>query len=73
VSLANRSGIEVRGTQLVSDVRLTLEGEVEARAEDVRQALDALREQGYAERRNLEFSGWVWKVMPEGFAEAERL
>jgi len=71
IALDERFGIEVKERYLLDDVLLNLDRE--ATREHVVQALDALRDDGYASRRVLEFDGVVWKITQEGHAAAQKL
>ena len=69
--LDERAGLEVREKQLLTDCQIR--HDVNAKAEDVRSALNALMDQAHATRRLAEFDGWVWKITPTGHAAAARL
>ena len=69
--LDSRCGIEVREGQLVDDFRLSVD--VNARREDVCQALSDLKERGHADTRVIEYTGRVWKVTPEGTEAAKKI
>jgi len=71
IFLEMRPGIEVRETQLVTDMQVSVD--VGVRAEDVERALGALKDDGFATRRATEFNGWVWKVTPSGHEAAAKL
>ena len=71
VLLDERAGLEVREKQLLTDYQMR--HDINAKAADVRQALNALMDQAHATRRLAEFDGWVWKVTPTGHAAAAKL
>jgi transcription initiation factor IIE alpha subunit len=65
------SGIEAREQQLVTDLQIG--SAPNAKAEDVRQALDALKDQGHADKRLDDFRGWVWSITPDGHKTASKI
>lgn len=69
--LEQYAGIEAREDQLVLDAQLAIAQT--ARADDVRRALMALKDGGYAARRVDDFRGAVWRITPEGHAEAAKI
>lgn len=69
--LEQYAGIEAREDQLVLDAHLHLASAV--RPDDVRQTLAALKDGGYAQRRVDDFRGPVWRITPEGHAEAAKI
>ena len=71
VFLDMRPGIEVRESQLVTDMQVSVE--INARREDVVQALHALKDQAHATRRMTDFTGFVWNITPSGHEAAAKL
>jgi len=69
--LADYSGIEVREDQVITDAQINLSPNV--RPDDARQALDALKGDGFAARRVDDLRGAVWKITPEGHAAKSKL
>ena len=69
--LDNYAGIEARESQLVTDAQYT--HGPETRADDIRQALGTLKDDGYAARRVADLRGIVWKITPDGHAAAARI
>ncbi len=65
------AGVESREQQLVTDLQIA--HIPDARAEDVKQALQALADDGLAARRLDRMRGWVWRVTRDGHAEAAAL
>lgn len=65
------AGIEAREQQLVTDLQI---GSCpSAKADDVRQALDALADQDHAAKRKDTYRGWVWKITPDGHKAASSI
>jgi len=64
-------GREVRDRQAVTDFQISVDPN--ARAEDVRQAMDALVGQDLASRRHEPMRGWLWTITPAGKEEAAKL
>jgi len=69
--LNNWAGIEAREQQIVSDFQISQSPN--ARPDDVRQALGALKDDGLALRRQDDVRGPVWRVSPEGHKAAAKL
>jgi hypothetical protein len=65
------SGIEARETQLITDYQVN--HNPAARPDDIRQALGALKDDGFAVRRLDDVRGVVWKISPDGHRAAEAL
>ena len=69
--LDQRNGIEVRTTQLHTDMQVN--HDINTRREDVEQALGVLKDEGYATLRHTDFNGVVWKVTPSGHEAAAKI
>lgn len=69
--LDNNKGREVRDQQVVLDFQIGVDPN--ARPDDVRRALDALKGQNLAQSRHEPLRGWLWSITPEGKTEAARL
>ncbi len=65
------AGVEAREDQLVTDAQLAIN--MNARPDDIRQALHALKDDGYAARRLADLRGSVWKITAAGHSEVARL
>lgn len=65
------SGVESREDQLIQDAQININ--MNARPDDVRQALGALKDDGFASRRVADLRGMVWKITAAGHAEVARL
>ena len=65
------AGVEAREDQLVTDAQVSIN--MNARPDDIRQALGALKDDGYATRRIADLRGMVWKITPAGHSEVARL
>jgi len=69
--LDNYKGLEAREQQLATDLQIS--SMPAARPDDVRQALQALADDGLASRRLDTMRGWVWRVTADGHTAAAAL
>ena len=69
--LEMRAGVEVPESKLVTDMQISVD--MNARREDVVQALNGLKDQAHAAKRLTDFNGWVWNITPAGHEAAARL
>ncbi len=69
--LEQYSGVEAREDQLIQDAQININGN--ARPNDIRQALGALKDDGFASRRLADLRGAVWRITPAGHTETSRL
>lgn len=58
------SGVEARETQIVTDFQVN--HDPNARPDDIRQALAALKDDGFVHRRIDDLRGPVWKITADG-------
>jgi hypothetical protein len=58
------SGLEARETQLITDFQVN--HDPNARPDDIRQALAALKDDGFSHRRIDDLRGPVWQVTADG-------
>jgi transcription initiation factor IIE alpha subunit len=65
------SGVEAREGQLIQDAQINIH--TDARPDDIRQALNALKDDGLASRRVDDVRGMVWKITPTGHLQAAKL
>lgn len=70
-SLAAYNGIAARESQLITDAQYT--HGPDARPDDIRQALAALKDDGYATRISDGIRGITWKITPEGNQTAAKI
>lgn len=68
--LENYQGIEAREQQLVTDLQLQ---NPSLNPDDIRQTLNALKDDGLAQRRVDDLRGPLWKIAKEGHAQAALL
>ena len=69
--LNDYQGIEARDLQLVSDFQMSFAPN--AKPEDVRQAFEAVKNDGNATKRLDDHRGWVWRITPDGHRVAAAL
>lgn len=69
--LAQYQGMEQREGQLITDAQVHINMNV--KPDDIRQAMNALKDDGFAARRIDDVRGMVWCITPDGNAKAKRL